>query len=81
MSCNCGKVHHRPKEKDPFDTSIDGEGLEKAALWLKEADLVLVGAGAGLSAAAGNDYTSQDEFKKQISESQNKVNAKDAEIS
>ena len=41
--------------------------LEQSALlasWWKESKNVLIGAGAGLSAAAGIDYTDQDDFKK-----------------
>ncbi len=38
------------------------EQVERVAGWLREADAVLIGAGAGLSAAAGYDYTDRAAF-------------------
>ncbi|PHH65891.1 hypothetical protein CDD81_1260 [Ophiocordyceps australis] len=41
---------------------IECDSLERARHWLKDADAIVVSAGAGLSAAAGLDYTSTSLF-------------------
>ncbi|MEW8189228.1 MAG: Sir2 silent information regulator family NAD-dependent deacetylase [Candidatus Thiodiazotropha endolucinida] len=45
---------------------MDISGIERAAEILKDADAVLIGAGAGLSAAAGLDYTDEAAFTEQF---------------
>ncbi|KAI5302615.1 hypothetical protein KEM56_000520 [Ascosphaera pollenicola] len=42
---------------------VPSPNLDKAVSWLRDADYLLITAGAGLSAAAGLDYTSKDYFK------------------
>ena len=43
------------------------DALEQARQWIAEADYILIGAGAGLSAAAGLDYGGED-FRREFSE-------------
>ena len=45
-------------------TAVSPESLERLAVWLDEAEYVLVGMGAGLSASAGLNYVDPDFFRR-----------------
>ena len=47
----------KPSEKYLYQEEPYEEQIHRAAGWLKQADAILIGAGAGLSAAAGLTYT------------------------
>lgn len=62
-------VYNPPVPKEPSSLALqpyDGQHLavHKARQWLKEADTLIISAGAGLSAATGLDYASSALFEK-----------------
>lgn len=52
-----------PREMKEPEVQLEGESLDLAVKWLKEADSLVISAGAGLSAADGLDYTSSRLFR------------------
>ncbi|RFU32355.1 hypothetical protein B7463_g3992, partial [Scytalidium lignicola] len=70
--CTLKESHNYPDHEVTFESSLPQKLLNaistpavmKARAWIEEVDYLIITAGAGLSAAIGLDYTSEDLFEK-----------------